>query len=84
MRVVRYLKGSPDRGLFFSRNSDLQLLRLNGVDWGGFVDIRRSIFDFCMFLGYFLISWKSEIQTTISTSSAEAKHRALATATCEL
>ena len=32
--VLRYLKGCPSRGLFFSRDSPIQLLAFSDADWG--------------------------------------------------
>ena len=34
MKVVRYLKGSPDSGLFFLQQSSIQLFGFSDADWG--------------------------------------------------
>ena len=83
-RVVKYLKGSPGRGLFFPRKPEIQLLGFSDVDWGGCLDSRRSISGYCFFLGASLISWRAKKQQTVSRSSSEAEYRALSTAAYEL
>lgn len=57
-RIIRYLLGSPTRGLFFPTNSSLQLTAYCDADWAGCPDTRRSTTGWCMFLGDALISWK--------------------------
>jgi len=84
LRVLRYLKRSLGRGLFFPHSSELQLLGFSDADWGGCVDTRRSISGYCFFIGKSLVSWKSKKQPTVSCSSVEAEYRALASATREL
>ncbi|GAU15685.1 hypothetical protein TSUD_109430 [Trifolium subterraneum] len=80
-KVLRYLKGNPGTGLFFPRDSSLQLSDFSDADWGGCPDSRRSITGYCFYLGKSLICWKSKKQLTVSKSSSEAEYRALASAT---
>nr|KYP70578.1 Copia protein [Cajanus cajan] len=83
-RILRYLKGSPGLGLFFPRNSQLQVKGFCDANWGGCLDTRRSITGYCFFVGDALISWRSKKQPTVVGSSAEVEYRALGVATCEL
>lgn len=81
-QVLRYLKGNPGKGLFFPRNSSLQIFGFSDVDWAGCLDSRRSTSGYCFFIGTSLVSWRAKKQQTVSRSSLEAEYRALSTATC--
>jgi hypothetical protein len=84
LRIVRYLKAHPARGLFYRANGHLQLEAFTDSDWAGDPSDRRSISGYCTFLGGNLITWKSKKQTVVSRSSAEAEYRAMAHTTCEI
>ena len=83
-RIIRYLRGSPKRGLFFPTGSSLQLVAYSDADWVGCPDTRRSTTGWCMFLGNALISWKYKKQDRVSKSSTEAEYRAMPTACSEI
>ncbi|XP_016206927.1 uncharacterized protein LOC107647365 [Arachis ipaensis] len=82
-QVLRYVKGSPSTGLFFSAKSDLHLTGFSDSDWTGCPDSRRSTSVYCFYLGPSLVTWKSKKQLTVATFSSEAEYRALALATRE-
>ncbi|RVW77694.1 Retrovirus-related Pol polyprotein from transposon RE1 [Vitis vinifera] len=82
--IIRYLRGSPTRGLFFLTGFSLQLVAYNDADWGGCPDTRRSTTGWCMFLGDALISWRCKKQDRVSKSSTEVEYRAMSTACSEI
>lgn len=65
-RVLKYLKGIVGKGLFYSSSSSLDPSVFANADWGSCSDTRRSISGFCLFLGDFIISWRSKKQNTVS------------------
>ncbi|XP_015943700.1 secreted RxLR effector protein 161-like [Arachis duranensis] len=83
LRVLRYLKSSPARGLFFSTKSNLKVIGYSDSDWAACPDSRRPVTSYCFFLRISLITWKSNKQNVVTTSSAKAEYKALAASTCE-
>nr|XP_043611452.1 uncharacterized mitochondrial protein AtMg00810-like [Erigeron canadensis] len=84
LRILRYLKNSPGKGLHIQTCKSLSLKAFVDSDWARCLYTRRSVTSYSVFLGNTLISWKSKKQPTVARSSAEAEYRALATVTCEI
>ena len=55
-RIIRYLRGSYRRGLFFPRGTPFRLVAYSDADWVRCPDKRQSIIGWCMFLSDSLIS----------------------------
>ncbi|WVZ16876.1 hypothetical protein V8G54_009858 [Vigna mungo] len=83
-RILRYLKGSPDNGIFLQNKNTNQLKAYSDSDWATCPESRKSITGYSIYFGNSIISWKSKKQQTISRSSSEVEYRALAHVTCEL
>ena len=56
-RIIRYLKGTSNLGLWYSKDSSLSLIGYTDTDYGGCKIDRKSISGTCQFLGSNLISW---------------------------
>ncbi|KAK4397129.1 Retrovirus-related Pol polyprotein from transposon RE1 [Sesamum angolense] len=84
LHLVRYLKGSLNKGLFYSAHSPLTLKAYSDVDWASCVDSLRSLTSYCIFLGGSLVSWKTKKQNTVSRSTVEAEYRSMGITVCEL
>ncbi|KAF5475788.1 hypothetical protein F2P56_007558, partial [Juglans regia] len=82
-RVLRYLKGTVDYGLYYSPSS-IELNAYCDSDWAGNPDDRRSSSGYGIFLGNNLVSWSAKKQSVVSRSSTEAEYRSLALVTAEL
>jgi hypothetical protein len=83
--VLRYLKGSLNSELCFTKCDDgLKLIGYSDASWGS-SDERKSITGYCFSLNKNgpLISRKSRKQLTVTLSSCEAKYMALAATTQE-
>ena len=84
--VLRYLKGSIERGLTFQRSElPLKLTGFCDSDWGASVKDRRSItgYSFQLSNNGPIISWKSRKQQTVALSTCKAEYISLANAAQE-
>ena len=73
-RIIRYINGIPDYGLWYSKGSNACLAGYLDADWAGSVDDRKSTSRGCFYLGNNLVSWMSKKQNSVSLSTAKAKY----------
>ncbi|WJZ83765.1 hypothetical protein VitviT2T_003420 [Vitis vinifera] len=84
MRILRYLKNAPGKGILFVKNVDHQSIEVyTDADWVGAVDDRQSTFGYFTFVGGNLVTWKSKKQNVVSRSSAEVEFRGMTLGLCE-
>lgn len=83
-QILRYLKGTPGKGLLFRNNGHTSIEAFCDSDWASCIDDRRSTSGYCIFVGGNLVSWKSKKQSVVARSTAEAEYRAMALGVAEL
>ncbi|KAJ9536497.1 hypothetical protein OSB04_un000334 [Centaurea solstitialis] len=76
-KILRYLKGTPDFGLLYPKDSGFELIAYTDSDHAGCKLNRKSTSGACQFLGDKLVSWSSRKQNCISLSTAEAEYVAV-------
>ncbi|XP_019153674.1 PREDICTED: uncharacterized protein LOC109150210 [Ipomoea nil] len=73
-RILKYVKGTVQYGLWYSKESDICLVAFCDTDWAGNVDDRKSTFGGCFFVGKNLVYWLSKKYNSISLSTADAEY----------
>ncbi|KAJ9558388.1 LOW QUALITY PROTEIN: hypothetical protein OSB04_013002 [Centaurea solstitialis] len=73
-RIFRYLKGTPNLGLWYSKDSGFDLTTYSDSDFAGCKIDRKSTTGGCHLLGGKLVSWTNKKQNSVSTSTAEAEY----------
>ncbi|KAK1392142.1 hypothetical protein POM88_011198 [Heracleum sosnowskyi] len=73
-RIFRYLKGTPNLGIWYPKDTGFDLIGYTDSDFAGCKIDRKSTSGSCQFLGRRLVSWYSKKQHSVSTSTAEAEY----------
>ena len=73
-RIIRYINGTPDYGLWYSKDSNACPVGYSDANWAGSVDHRKSTSGGCFYLGNNLVSWMSKNQNSVSFSTAEVEY----------
>jgi hypothetical protein len=77
-RVFRYLKHTPEFGIWYSASSSLDLVGFSNADFAGCGIDRKSTSGTCHFLGSSLVCWSSRKQSSIAQSTTEVEYVAAA------
>lgn len=84
-RILRYLSGTRDQVLFYPSTEARDTVgAFVDADWAGCVDTRQSTTGYIITLGHSPVSWRSQRQTVVALSSAEAEYIALSSCGKEL
>ncbi|KAL6337839.1 hypothetical protein AAG906_002304 [Vitis piasezkii] len=84
IRILRYLKSFPGKGLMFSKNNHLNIEGYTDADWAGNISNRKSTSGYFTFVGGNLVTWRSKKQKVVALSSVEAEFRGMVKGICEL
>ncbi|GJS55328.1 hypothetical protein Tco_0628690 [Tanacetum coccineum] len=71
-RIFQYLRGTVNRGLWYSKDSLIALTTFTDADHAGCQDTRRNTSGNMKFLEDRLVSWSSKRQKSVAISSTEA------------
>lgn len=74
LRILRYLKGCPGKGILLSNHDHLRVEVYTDADWAGSHDDSRSTSGYCSFIGGKLVTWRNKKQDVVARSSAEAEY----------
>lgn len=77
-RILRYLKGTPNLGLYYPKCSGFDLKGYTDSDYAGCNMDRKTTSGSCQFLGGKLVCWSTKKQQSVAMSSAEAEYVAAA------
>ncbi|MCF8701902.1 DDE-type integrase/transposase/recombinase, partial [Corynebacterium sp. MC-10] len=81
-RILRYLKGTINFGLFYSTSNDYKLVGYSDSDWAGDIDDRKSTTGFVFFMGDTAFTWMSKKQPIVTLSTCEAEYVAATSCVC--
>ena len=82
-RVLRYLQGTTEFGIFYRKGGDDELVTYTDSDHAGDLDERKSTSGYVFLLSSGAISWSSKKQPIVSLSSTEAEFIAAASCACQ-
>nr|GFC87163.1 copia protein [Tanacetum cinerariifolium] len=76
-RIFRYLRGTVNTGLWYTKGSGFELTGFSDANYAGCKDSFKSTFGGAQFLGKKLVSWSSKKQDCMALSTAEAEYVSL-------
>ena len=73
-RIMRYLLGTINLGLWYPKNSSYNLVGYSDSDFARCKTDRKSTSGTCHFIGSALVSWHSKKQNSVALSTIEAEY----------
>ncbi|XP_050261227.1 secreted RxLR effector protein 161-like [Quercus robur] len=73
-RIIKYVGGTCDYGLFYSKESNLSFAGFSDSDWASNADDRKSTTGGCFYVEANLVAWMSKKQNYVSLSTTEVEY----------
>lgn len=83
-RIFRYLRGTANMKLRYTRSNVENLIAYSDSDWASEIDKRRSCSGYVVIMSGAAICWSSKRQSIVALSSTEAEYIALSATACEI
>ncbi|XP_073153170.1 secreted RxLR effector protein 161-like [Henckelia pumila] len=74
MRILKYVSGTLDLRLWYTRKTKTNLVGFSDADWAGDVNDRKSTTGGCFYLDNNLVSWYSRKQNCVSLSTVKSEY----------
>ena len=82
-KILRYLQGTKDFGLFYKKGEKMELVGFTDSDYAGDQDDRRSTSGFIFMFGTGAVSWSSKKQQIVTLSTTEAEFIVATACACQ-
>ena len=82
-RIMRYLKGTMELGIWYKRGGDTGLVGYTDSDYAGDIDDSKSTSGYVFLMGGGAVAWSSRKQPIVTLSTTEAEYVAAATCSCQ-
>ncbi|BBG97858.1 transposable element gene, partial [Prunus dulcis] len=82
-RVLRYLKGTVDYGLFYKKGESNEFVGFSDSDYAGDLEDRKSTSGHVFMLSSGAVTWSSKKQQVVTLSTTEAEFIAAASCACQ-
>ena len=82
-RVLRYLKGTTEFGIFYKKRGDDELAAYTDSDYAGDLEDRKSTSGYVFLLSSRAVSWSTRKQPVVSLSTTEAEFIVAASCACQ-
>ena len=82
-RILRYISGTRDYGILYSKSDDFILVGYIDSDFAGSIDDRKRTSRYIFHLGLGAISWAPRKQPIVTLSTTEAEYVATTSTACQ-